>query len=152
MTILIKNIRPKITIADLRNFIAPELKGRLFQRNAKIESIKIIKITDENNSFYERHGLVKVSPDHLQSRIIKSFSHIAIDKSCIVTEYVTRLWLNDRRESKPLNLLFPNNKRTMERRRPGLRVVVDSEKFHTNIIQPEIEITPQYFSFYSRKL
>jgi hypothetical protein len=130
--IIVKNLPTTIDIDQLEDYVAPSLKGRFLQKKGHLRAIKIIELLDRKRKPVERHGLLRVYPDNIKKRVIRSLKHrLILGLRYAVDEYVIRHWSNDRR----LNTFFTpamsptkENRRNADRRRRGLRMVTVAEK------------------------
>jgi hypothetical protein len=132
MFIMIKRLSPDVTIDDLDQYIRPVLKGKLFQRSADLQSIRIVALIDKQGQIIERHGLFRITPDKLKPRVIKSLSDkfLALEMKT-VNQFVARNWHNDRRMRAIEVELLPNERRIHDRRRAGLRTYTLVEKLYS---------------------
>ncbi len=126
MLLIIKHIPKHIRIDTVENLITPLLKGKFWQKNGNLHSIRIIEITDLKSSFVEHHFIATVSPDEVGNRIIKKLNEKrAFGVSLHVQEYVVRNWRNDRRkdpEKMQKTVSEHTCLRIIDRRRSGLIV------------------------------
>lgn len=128
MYITIKHLHNRITINDLEDFVKPRLKGFLFQPTANLHVLKIIGLMNRKGKIVERHGLLRISPESANKRLIKNLSKDSMQsKNFAVTPYMIRHWNNDRRNSGLGISSYPNDQRIGDRRRKGLKLLIMNE-------------------------
>jgi hypothetical protein len=129
MYITIKHLHNRITIDDLEAFVKPKLKGHLFQKPANLQALKIIGLMNRRGKVVERHCLLRITPESAKQRVIKKLSGQSIhSKRFVVCTYTIRHWNNDRRTNTDSREEHPNNMRTNDRRRRGLKLFIMNEK------------------------
>lgn len=128
MYITIKHLHNRITIEDLEALVKPKLKGHLFQKPANLHALKIIGLMNRNGRIVERHCLLRITPEQVASRVIKSLSSDSIhSKKLLVSTYTIRHWNNDRRATSHA-IDTANGNRVGDRRRKGLKMLIMNEK------------------------
>jgi len=96
--IVIEKISSKTDIQDIREFIAPALKGHIFQKPGRIGYIRIEILKDNIDGVHEYYALVLVSSDAAAERIIKKKNlHFLGGEQVKVRQYFVRSWHNDPR-------------------------------------------------------
>lgn len=124
MFIIVKHLDASITVDDLEHLVKPALKGGLFQKPAKLRSVKIVVLVDKKSMIIEHHGLIAIAPDSEKARLIKALNNKTIGlEKFHVSEYVIRNWRNDRRAYRYFPDSNPRTRRVDDRRRPGLRML-----------------------------
>jgi hypothetical protein len=128
MFIIVKNIRSRITLDDLENFVTPVLKGGWFRKNASVKAIKIIAMADRNGTVIQRHGLLRIVPPSEKKRVINALSKRMIgSEQYQVGDYVIRHWNNDGEDRRSTVRLSADGKPS-ERRHRGLHMVTTAER------------------------
>jgi hypothetical protein len=129
MIIIVKNIKPGIKIDNIESFIKPAMKNRLFFKRAEIQSIKIIKLVDKAKRTEEHHGIIRIANDPAKNVLNQLKSRAQGNgNDQLIDEYVIRQWRNDRRLMIPELLTTPKDRRKVDRRRKGLKIVTVCEK------------------------
>ena len=101
MIIILERISPKTDIQDIRKFIAPALKGHIFQKPGRIGYIKIEILKDNINGMHEYYALVLVNSDAAAERIIKKKNQrLLTGRKIKVRQYFLRSWRNDPRNKR----------------------------------------------------
>lgn len=121
MFIILKRIPKKTHREDISLFLAPALKGGLFQKSGSIQDIKFY--AKENNKSFnlEYYGVVSIDPDASAEKVIKKLNRKPLlGKYIEITEYKYRLWQNDPREDLEVDVLEILGKRAC-RRKSGLK-------------------------------
>lgn len=136
MLVILKYIPQNIETETVEKFIEPLLKGKFWQKNGSLNSLRVIEITDLKNTFTEHHFIATISPDEVGTRIInkldgqKTFG-VVLD----VKEYIVRNWRNERRmDSENMKKWISNHSclRIIDRRRSGLIVQIPIVKKSIN--------------------
>jgi hypothetical protein len=122
MQIILKRIPEKTKKRDIDKFLAPVLKGTLFQKSGSIESIKILVLHDPKTNEVEWHGLVSFDSEKIALRVIRRLNRkYFLGKYIAVSEYHRRSWENDRRVSSHDEDRLEESKRKSDRRRVNLK-------------------------------
>ena len=117
MIIIFEKISPKTKVDDIRDFIAPVLKGHIFQKSGRIGYIKIEILKDSMSGKVDYYALVLVNSDLAAQRIIKKKNmHILGGRRVKVRQYFVRSWRND-----PRNKDDPKNETTVDMRQDDRR-------------------------------
>lgn len=117
MIIILERISAKTDIQDIQDFIAPALKGGIFQKSGRLGYIKIEILKDNINGMHEYYALVLVNLDLVAQRIIKKKNmHILGGRRVKVRQYFVRSWRND-----PRNKDDPKNETTVDMRQDDRR-------------------------------
>lgn len=120
MILILKRIAQSTLVADIEHFIAPALKGGLFARSGRLESVTIQLVKETKSQKAEFHALVSVKPDAVGKRVIKLLNRKALNgKPINIDEYHFRHRDNDRRISRYRKL---EDRRRQDRRRLGLEI------------------------------
>lgn len=129
MIIILKKIPAHTRSQEIEDFVRPAIKGGLFSKSGRIESISILVQQDAQTHEIEYHGLVRIMPDDIAKRAIKKLNRKRLNgRHIAVFEYQHRRWQNDRRIRNQNEEL--RNKRLSDRRRRYLEVQKDiSEQF-----------------------
>ncbi len=120
MVIILKKISATTKVADVEDFIAPALKGGFFNKSGRIEGIMIEMIEQAGSSLVEFHAIVRVEPELVASRVIRTLNRKRCNgKPINVFRYYFRQRGNDRRE----NVSQPDDdRRKTDRRRKNLMI------------------------------
>lgn len=106
MVIILKHIPAKARKQDIKNFIAPEVKGSWFRRSGQIQSVFLLTQKHITSHTTQNHVLVEIFPDFVAERVIKKLNRKTIvGKYSVVCEYKIRNWHNDPRMNKPVRKL-----------------------------------------------
>jgi hypothetical protein len=125
MIIILKKIPPNTSDYHIESFIAPALKGGLFQASGRIEHISFWKYEIVQSNTIEYYALVTVEPDSVGERVIKQLNKKTINGKFIgLQEYHVRHWSNDRRVFKSVVDRGANNKRKADRRRKVIKTEI----------------------------
>ena len=102
MIIILKNISANTRKQDVKNFIAPAVKGGWFEKKGKILSISILSQRNLRTRMISYHGLVNIEPSHVAERVIKKLNKKLLGgKYIVVAEYKKRDPKNDPRLRNP---------------------------------------------------
>lgn len=129
MILMIKNLNDKVTIEQLEKLVLPVAKGYFFQKAGYIMSIQLIDFVNRQGKAVDRHALLRVLPDYnIKQRIVKKLNgRLLQGESLVVSEYVARQNSAERRAQNDENA-FSECRRVFQRRVPGLKMHVVSEK------------------------
>lgn len=98
MIIIFEKISPKTKVDDIRDFIAPVLKGHIFQKSGRIGYIKIEILKDSMSGKVDYYALVLVNSDSVAQRIIKRKNkRPLVGRRVKVRQFFVRSWRNDPR-------------------------------------------------------
>ncbi len=101
MIVILKRISAVTSVPDIESFIDPVIKGGLFKKAGKIKSLKIQMIQEPGSGRDECHVIVRIEPDVAAQRVIRTLNRKpCAGKPINVSEFHSRLYVNDRRESQ----------------------------------------------------
>ncbi len=136
MILILKRIAHSTLVADIEHFITPALKGGLFARIGRLESVTIQRVKEAKNQKAEFYALVSVKPDVVGKRVIKLLNRKALNgKPINIDEYRFRHRDNDRRISRYRKL---EDRRRQERRRFGLEIHDITEQRKTKVADLDV--------------
>lgn len=137
MIVILKNIPAKIKKQDIKNFIAPSVKGGWFSKRGEIHSILILSQKNIRTHDMQYHSLIEILPDSVAERVIKKLNRkVIVGKLIAVCEYKVRDWHNDQRFNSNFHKQL-KNKRIAERRERYEKIisedfaVTSKRAFHT---------------------
>lgn len=114
MILILKRIPRSTKKYDIVEFLAPVLKGRVFQRSGSIEQIRILALQSPHANAIELHALVSIDSDVVAGRVIRKLNRKVLNgKNIGIAEYVSRSWQNDPR----VNTDEPDSKVVLKRKR-----------------------------------
>lgn len=120
MNLILKRVNENIDVSDIKLFLQPALKGGVFKKTGKIDSIKIQMLQEIGSEKTEYHSLVVVYPDEVALRVIKILNRKPCNgKPINISEYVIRQAINDRRQDQGQIAL---NRRKADRRRNNVQI------------------------------
>lgn len=123
MIVFLRRIPPNTNKFEIKSFIEPALAGGWFAKKGYISNIKILQIKDSARNTYEYHGLVRIEPEPVGERVIKSLNKKAINgKPVLVREYCHRSWHNDPRLRRNHSDIQFADRRKTDRRRKKLEI------------------------------
>jgi hypothetical protein len=116
MIIIFKKISVKTKKQDIKDFIAPVIKGSWLRKSGQIESIVILTQRNIRTRIIQYHVLIEIIPDSVAKRVIKKLNMKTLTGNYVaVCEYKVRNWHNDPRINyRPHKSL--KNKRIADRR------------------------------------
>lgn len=121
MIIILKRISKETRKRDINNFIAPVVKGKIFQKSGHIENITIHSRVDSWIKEVTFFSLVYIDSDEAANRVIKKLNRKLLKgKHIEIKEYQYRSWENDPR-TKPIKGNQLVSKRKVERRLSNLK-------------------------------
>jgi len=139
MIIILKNIPAKTKKQDIKNFIAPSVKGGWLSKRGKIQKISMLSQKNIRTHDIQYHSLIDILPDSVADRVIKNLNRKFIIGKCIaVCEYKVRNWHNDPRANRNTNKPL-NNRRVADRRNKYEEVISEEllitskRAFHTKV-------------------
>lgn len=125
MIVILKKIPPNTSDYHIESFIAPSLKGGLFQTSGRIENITFWRYEVIQSNSVEYYALVNIEPDSVGERVIRQLNKKQINGKFIgLQEYHVRHWSNDRRVFKSVVDRGKNNKRKADRRRKIIKTEI----------------------------
>lgn len=96
LTLFLRNIPEESRINEISKFVAPALKGGLFNKPGKILKIDILTLRDVYSNTTEFHAVVKVDNTAAGRRAIKKLHGQRFkNKRIEVREYIKRDWQNN---------------------------------------------------------
>lgn len=124
MIIILKRIPGNTRKKDIIEYLAPVLKGKVFQKPGVIEKIQMLALKNPQTEDVDLYGVVYIDSDEAAKRVIKKFNRkVFKGKNIAISEYVNRSWHNDSR----LNSIEPSDaqqsKRKFDRRRASLQKI-----------------------------
>ncbi len=121
MLIMLKNL-PKDTYKhDMEKLITPCVKGRFWQKSGALRSIRLFKLADTKNTVSEYLCIGEVIPGDVGKRVVKQLNgNEALGVRLLAKEYIVRSWRNDPRLNGANPMAGKTDRRTRDRRRPGL--------------------------------
>ena len=128
MIIILERISAKTDIQDIQDFIAPALKGGIFQKSGRLGYIKIEILKDNINGMHEYYALVLVNLDLVAQRIIKKKNmHLLGERRVKVRQYYVRSWRNDPRNKDDQKNEAIVDMRQDDRRKSALEKIVKEQ-------------------------
>jgi hypothetical protein len=116
MVIILKHIPVKIRKQDIKDFLAPEVKGSWLRKSGQIQSVYILTQKNIQTHITQNHVLVEIFPDLVAERVIKKLNRKTVaGKYVAVCEYKIRNWHNDPR-IKNITRKVQNDRRVGDRR------------------------------------
>jgi len=126
--IILERISAKTDIQDIQDFIAPALKGGIFQKSGRLGYIKIEILKDNINGMHEYYALVLVNLDLVAQRIIKKKNmHLLGERRVKVRQYYVRSWRNDPRNKDDQKNEAIVDMRQDDRRKSALEKIVKEQ-------------------------
>jgi len=123
--IILERISAKTDIQDIQDFIAPALKGHIFQKSGRLGYIKIEILKDNINGMHEYYALVLVNSDLAAQRIVKKKNmHLLGGRRVKVRQYFVRSWRNDPRNKDDQKNETTVDMRQDDRRKSALEKIV----------------------------
>jgi len=122
MIIILKRIPKHTRKKDIVDYLAPILKGKIFQNPGIIERVQIGVSKNYQTKRIDFYGIVYIDSDEAANRVIKKFNRkIFLGKNIAISEYHNRFWDNDPR----ISLFEPGDElksqRKFDRRRSRLK-------------------------------
>lgn len=74
MIVILKDIEESTTVENIREFLDPALKGRIFDKRGVISGVTIKKTVYGNPNQSECHAIVSILPDVAAKRMIKELN------------------------------------------------------------------------------
>ncbi len=132
MIVILKRISAVTSVPDIESFIEPVIKGGLFKKAGEIKSLKIQMLQQPGAGRDEYHAIVRIEPDVVAERVIRTLNRKpCAGKPINVSEFHTRLYANDRRESQ--DSCFQDARKADRRRKNLLIKDLASDKIGTAI-------------------
>lgn len=124
MVIILKRIPSNTRKKDIIEYLAPVLKGKVFQKTGAIEKIQMLALKNSQTEDIDLYGVVYIDSDEAAKRVIKKLNRkVFKGKNIAINEYINRSWHNDSR----LNSLElgdkQQSKRKLDRRRSSLQKI-----------------------------
>lgn len=130
MIIILKHIPAKTTKQQIKEFLAPELKGGWLSKSGQIVNMTSLTQRNIRTREVQHHVLVEVLPDVVAERVIKHLNgKLMTTKRVAVCEYKTRNWHNDPRVT--------NNRR---KKRLDDRRVCDRREHYEEVVEEELSV------------
>jgi len=127
LIIILERISAKTDIQDIQDFIAPALKGGIFQKSGRLGYIKIEILKDNINGMHEYYALVLVNLDLVAQRIKKKNMHLLGERRVKVRQYYVRSWRNDPRNKDDQKNEAIVDMRQDDRRKSALEKIVKEQ-------------------------
>lgn len=126
MILFIRNIPDNTRVSELKSFVEPTLKPRLFflPNRGTVVKAEIFALQNKHNKIVEHHGLVFLDSKYaLQTAMSKLKGKRFRNRSLQIREYKHRSSRNDRRVFAPANGMFEDQRQHDRRRGAAMQVV-----------------------------
>lgn len=135
--IILKKISVKTKTQDIKDFIAPAIKGSWLSRNGQIKTIVILTQRNIRTRVIHHHVLVEIIPNSVAERVIKKLNmKILVGKYIAVCEYKLRSWHNDPR----MNHSYASTYKRLKNKR-----VADRRDQYEEVISEDISISGDFY-------